>query len=160
MRDTIRPESLKHRYVAGFLFDTDHRPGHRELTRVALIRKSKPEWQAGLLNGIGGKIEGEEAPEDAMAREFREEAGLAIPKDHWKYYAVLGGDDWSVSFFACYGNVDALRTLTDEVIEIELLRDITPLRKDMIENLPWLIALALDYLQDGRPMFANITYPK
>ncbi len=36
--------------VAGFLFDES-----RE--RVVLIKKQKPEWQSGRLNGVGGKIE-------------------------------------------------------------------------------------------------------
>jgi hypothetical protein len=36
-------------YVVGFAFDTDG--------RVALIRKNRPEWQAGRLNGIGGHVE-------------------------------------------------------------------------------------------------------
>jgi len=36
--------------VCGFLI-------HKPLMLVALVRKQKPAWQAGLLNGIGGKIE-------------------------------------------------------------------------------------------------------
>jgi hypothetical protein len=34
--------------VAGFLFRNND-------TEVALIRKNKPDWQKGKLNGIGGK---------------------------------------------------------------------------------------------------------
>jgi hypothetical protein len=37
-------------YVCGFMFAND-------FTEVALIRKNKPEWQRGKLNGIGGKVE-------------------------------------------------------------------------------------------------------
>ena len=37
-------------YVAGFLFSYD-------LKRVALIQKTKPAWQAGRHNAVGGKIE-------------------------------------------------------------------------------------------------------
>ena len=37
-------------YVLGFLFSPDCK-------RVALIIKNRPDWQAGFLNGIGGKID-------------------------------------------------------------------------------------------------------
>jgi 8-oxo-dGTP pyrophosphatase MutT (NUDIX family) len=43
---------------------------------VLLIRKAKPEWQKGLLNGIGGKLESPESVMDCTIREFREETGL------------------------------------------------------------------------------------
>lgn len=55
-------------YVAGFLFSEN-------LLSVALIRKEKPAWQKGCLNAIGGKIEENETPFEAMKREFTEEAG-------------------------------------------------------------------------------------
>ncbi len=37
-------------YVLGFAFDEDYE-------WVALIKKNRPQWQAGKLNGVGGKIE-------------------------------------------------------------------------------------------------------
>ena len=43
---------------------------------VLLIRKARPDWQAGKLNGIGGKVEGAETITEATVREFREETGL------------------------------------------------------------------------------------
>ena len=55
------------RYVLGFYFDGD---------RVLLINKTKPEWQRGKLNGLGGTVESGEAPILGMVREFREESGL------------------------------------------------------------------------------------
>ncbi len=41
------------RYVAGLMFSKDEK-------YVALVIKNKPDWQKGLLNGIGGKIEEED----------------------------------------------------------------------------------------------------
>ena len=38
------------RMVVGFAFTEDRRS-------VILIRKNRPEWQAGRLNGVGGHIE-------------------------------------------------------------------------------------------------------
>jgi 8-oxo-dGTP pyrophosphatase MutT (NUDIX family) len=54
------------RYVLGFVFD-------RGFRHVLLICKTSPEWQAGRLNGLGGKIEPGETPLLAMERELREE---------------------------------------------------------------------------------------
>lgn len=45
---------------------------------VALIRKDRPDWQAGLFNFIGGKVNDGEAPWDAAIRECLEEADLAV----------------------------------------------------------------------------------
>jgi 8-oxo-dGTP diphosphatase len=71
-------------YVVGFAFDpTD--------TMVALIRKNRPSWQAGRLNGIGGKVERFEMPLLAMGREFREEVGDAPVI--WRHFATLEGHD-------------------------------------------------------------------
>jgi len=45
---------------------------------VALIRKDRPDWQAGLFNFIGGKVNDGEAPWDAAIRECLEEADLTV----------------------------------------------------------------------------------
>ena len=47
------------KYVAGFMFSSDK-------SEVLLVEKMSPEWQRGLLNGIGGKIEGGETPLEAI----------------------------------------------------------------------------------------------
>ena len=57
------------RYVAGFAFNMDG-------DRVLLVLKKKPAWQNGRLNAIGGKIEANESPLQAMVREFREETDV------------------------------------------------------------------------------------
>lgn len=56
-------------YVLGIMFSEDEE-------RVLAIWKNRPDWQAGKLNGIGGKIEDGETPIEAMRREFREETGF------------------------------------------------------------------------------------
>ena len=48
-------------YVLGFAFNKNFR-------EVLLILKNKPQWQKGLYNGIGGKIEEGELPIEAMVR--------------------------------------------------------------------------------------------
>lgn len=142
---------MKVKYVVGFQFNP-------ERTKVALIRKSKPEWQRGLLNGVGGKIEQSDGSAlAAMVREFKEETGVVT--DVWLHYARMEGGDWAVECFCCTGNLNWLRSAEEEPIEIIDLDGRTLARADVIENLPWLINLALDSMEDGRPRFATVQYP-
>lgn len=128
-------------YVCGFLFSEDR-------SRVLLIRKRRPAWQAGKLNGVGGKIEAGETPAQAMRREFREEASLELPESAWQHIVTLSGDDdagagrgWAGHFFRAFGDVDTANAMTDEALEIHLT---TALPDDVISNLKWMIPLLLD----------------
>jgi len=127
------------KYVVGFLFDQKGR-------KVVLIKKTKPEWQKGKLNGVGGKIEGIETPEAAMSREFEEETGLFI--DSWIRFVNLQ-DEFSKQFkvyvfkaFVDQSIIKKVTTTTEEEIGIFNVKDIPML--NCIENTKWLILLALD----------------
>ena len=97
-------------YVLGFMFDPT-----RE--RILLIRKNRPRWQAGKLNGIGGKVEPGESPVSAMVREFTEETGLQTQPSEWSHFAVLEGQDFRVwCFQAASEQMIQARTLTDEEV--------------------------------------------
>lgn len=79
-------------YVVGFAFD--------HMNKVWLIRKNKPEWQAGKLNGIGGRIEMGETSRQAMSREFHEEAGVLVPMERWTmFHRETWASGTSVDFF-------------------------------------------------------------
>jgi 8-oxo-dGTP diphosphatase len=126
-------------YVCGFLFTPDR-------DRVLLIRKRRPAWQAGKLNGLGGKIEPGETALEAMRREFREEAGVDVTE--WQHVLTLSGEDdagsgrgWAGHFFRSFGDVDAARATTDEQLETHLT---ATLPRDTIPNLHWIIPLMLD----------------
>lgn len=121
------------RYVAGFMFDT---AGH-----VALVRKNKPEWQKGKLNGIGGKIEDGEKPGEAMVREFFEETGVATTLAQWYPFATLEGKGFQVCFFKGQGDLRTVRTMETEEIVRQRVSDITVY--NAIPNLTWLIPLAV-----------------
>ena len=124
--------SVQH-YVCGFLFSADR-------AQVLLIRKRRPAWQAGKLNGVGGKIEPTDvAPLAAMTREFREEAALEI--NDWQEILTLTAPDWHTHFYRSFGDVAAARAITDEQLEIHPTRKLPP---DTIPNLRWMIPLMLD----------------
>jgi 8-oxo-dGTP diphosphatase len=121
------------RYVAGFAFNYTH-------SLVALVKKSRPQWQAGRLNGIGGHIELGENPNEAMVREFLEETGVKTKADDWRLYQVLQSNLWEVSFFYTICNIQDCTTQTDEEI---IITDVNNLPGNCITNLYWLIPLAV-----------------
>ena len=149
------------KYVAGLLFSED-------LTRVLLIEKQKPEWQRGLLNAIGGKIETyyAESPREAMDREFWEEVKytphpfchLAYkPELFWSEFCILRGKDFEVAFFCATSSDMCFASNEEEQVGVYVVDDIV--NQATVENIPWLIYAAIDHLQDGRPKMLEVRYP-
>lgn len=128
--------------VAGFLFDDTVGP------YVALVRKKRPAWQAGKLNGIGGKVEPQETPLEAMRREFKEETGAIV--NDWRPFCLLQGKTgWKVVMFTSNQANVHIQTMEDEFIGwfdyIRLLKTLNQGNQcDVISNLRWLIPMALD----------------
>ena len=86
----------KREMVVGFLISRDN-------NNVLLVEKTHPDWQAGLLNGIGGGVEPGEPALVAMCREFVEETGI---KDafNWRLFCTEIGRDYVVHFFVSFVN--------------------------------------------------------
>jgi 8-oxo-dGTP diphosphatase len=127
------------KYVVGFLFSPN-------LAEVVLVLKNRPDWQAGLLNGIGGKIEDGESPHNAMSREFVEETGVYISPSDWVYMGAFGGIDYQVFVFMCTSvNYKNCRTIETEEIKICKVANISQLNcVPSIEQL-LLICINLDF---------------
>lgn len=124
------------KYVVGFMFD-------RTRTDVLLLRKLRPKWQSGKINGIGGRIEAGESAVEAMRREFAEEAG--ITHDNWREFCVLSDfREWSIHFFWAIGSINKALQLTDEQPQIY---PVSNLPETVIPNLRWLIPMALSMQQ-------------
>ncbi|MDR0219475.1 MAG: NUDIX domain-containing protein [Enterobacteriaceae bacterium] len=123
-------------YVTGFMFSKDKK-------HVALISKLQPSWQAGKLNGIGGKIEKGENPQQAMAREFAEEAGIETNPNGWKLFTVLTRPDaYQVNFLYTYDDrIYSAKSVEKEIVDIY---EANSLPDNVIYNLRWLIPMALD----------------
>lgn len=118
-------------WVAGLLFNTKG--------ELALVSKTHPKWQAGKLNGVGGKIDEGESPVAAMQREFIEEAGVEV--EGWQEFALLKVQDGQVHFFVAHGDYE-IKSMTDE--EVGWFDTATLQKLPLIQNLEWLIPLALD----------------
>lgn len=125
----------RQQYVVGFMLDPT-------LSKVVLIRKAKPEWQKGLLNGVGGKVgdhvEGE-TPEQAIGREFREETGM--DGLDWSKFLTLRTPHSELHFFRAVGNVHRCLTMTEEEVSVFDVHDVMD-RCDTIPNIRWCIQMA------------------
>lgn len=130
----------RQRYVCGFAFYGDS----AQESNVVLIRKIKPEWQAGKLNGVGGKIEPGETPEQAMAREFSEEAGVETLSLDWDIFARCIFRSADVIFLRSFDETYVkARTMTAEQIVHRHVINISCVPEGkIIPNLRWLIPLA------------------
>lgn len=129
----------KREWVVGFLLDN-------EADNVVLIRKARPEWQAGRLNGVGGKVEPGETTRVAMWREFFEETSAHVT--WWEPFATLDWEEGVVHFFRAFAPrefLDACSSVTDEPIELhhvhQLLDPAMPCGR-LTPNLRWLVPLA------------------
>jgi len=130
-------------YVLGFAFD-------EKRSNVVLVKKNRPEWQAGFLNGVGGKVE--EIDIDAfhaMSREFEEETGVASFPSHWNYYAtmifnsdIMGGSAKVHCFKLFSDNIFQCKTMESE--EIKIISVSFFAENKIINHLKTLIPMALD----------------
>ncbi len=132
-----------------------------DFQKVALIRRTKPSWQAGKLNGVGGKVEITEMCDAAMVREFKEETGYETEINDWLHYLRIsdGIGGFDVFFYTTTGDLSKLKTTTEEKIEIVDVKDVNPLNDNLLDNLVWCIGAAIDCLKDGRPKFLTARYP-
>ncbi len=128
-------------YVVGFAFIEND-------SGVFMIRKKRPIWQKGYLNGIGGKVKGDgESHWTAMTREFAEEAGVFVPEPDWKHvltvaYPVNGAMVYFFKTILPRHLANDVKTMTDEKIElwtINCLCDLDGVRPPMVRNLSWIL---------------------
>ena len=111
-------EELK-KYVVSFIFKP-------KCEYVWLIKKNKPEWQIGCLNGIGGKVEKKETYREAAIRELKEESGVFI--GHLLEVGYMQGKNndgskFRVGIFTAISDQE-LYTMESEVINFYRIHDI------------------------------------
>lgn len=126
-------------YVLGFAFDKNNP------NLIALLEKQRPERFKGLLNAIGGKIEQNEIPIKAMIREFKEETGVETTPENWNIFGKIIGSNFIINCFKTHDlDLSELKTTTDEEIFITRVSSLKLKKTKVIDNLHWLIPLALD----------------
>ena len=120
-------------YVLALLFTADR-------SGVVLMRRTRPAWQSGRVNALGGKLHlGESAPA-AARREVGEEAGVDVSR--WEEFLVWHDAAYRMHAVRAFDEAarDA-RTREDQAI---FLASAQQLPANVIDNLRWLVPLALD----------------
>ncbi len=120
-------------YVLALLFTPDR-------GQVVLMRKTRPAWQAGRVNALGGKLLPGESALDAARREVREEAGVDVAA--WEEFLVWEDAQYRMHAVRAF-DAAALDAHTAEDQEV-FRADCAALPPELIDNLRWLVPLALD----------------
>lgn len=138
-------------YVLGFVFDVE------DPDLVVLIRKDRPEWQAGLLNGVGGKVEWErsrESPYTCMVREAQEEIGLYGVD--WDLMGALIVPEGRVFLYRTSAYVYELKQMESEELQVWDYRRVSI--EDSIQNLPWLLPFARHFGREHGESYIEVRY--
>lgn len=72
-----------------------------DINAVLLVRKKRPEFLAGRLNLLGGKLEPDEDPISCARREFMEESGIDLPIKKFKIMGEILGEGPRNDFVWC-----------------------------------------------------------
>ena len=137
-------------YTLGFIFTP-------ALDRVLLVHKMSPEWQAGKINGIGGKIEEGENPLACIVREVQEETGLVTNPDQWIFLGEMGSDAWHMDVFTLMYSGDMGDAKSADKERVEWF-DTRALPQNIISNLSWLVPLALDRIRNREFQDFSVKY--
>jgi len=144
---------MRNVYCCGFLFRGQT---IESASSVLLVRKTRPSWQAGLLNGIGGKVESGETTEEAMVREAKEEIGGPDTVCGWQHFATEESRDYHVAFFrallASPKWVPPVRNDVGEILGWVPLPNGLHNGHLIVGNLQWLVPLARDWRRITRPV--------
>lgn len=126
-------------YSVGLYFSADGK-------KVALIRKAKPDWQKGKLNGVGGHVEDRETFAQCMTREFQEETGIETFEFNWTLMVEQRGVDYILAVFKAHHQNTDLPTFKSANNEPVEWYDVATLcaRTDVIPNIKWFTWLAFD----------------
>jgi 8-oxo-dGTP diphosphatase len=120
-------------YVLALLFTADRR-------EIVLMEKTRPAWQQGRVNALGGKLRAGESAEDAARREVREEAGVDVAV--WDPVLVWHDAQYTMHVVRAFDDA-ALRAHTAEDQRV-FRAPVDELPANVIDNLRWLVPLALD----------------
>lgn len=123
----------KRSYVLALLFTANRR-------QVVLMRRTRPVWQAGRVNALGGRIKEGEKSSDAARREAREECGVDVAE--WREVLVWEDAEYRMHVLSAVSELaSGARTMEDQEV---FLADVAALPANVIDNLRWLVPLTLD----------------
>ena len=137
-------------YVLGFIFNED-------LSKVLLIKKVRPAWQAGNHNGVGGEIdESSDSPFETMIMKTKEEVDLTIKHGSWLHVGDMSGLDWRVIIYTSIysGDESDIKSKTDEKVAWFDVKDL-PVG---LYNLDWLVPLSIEKIKNRSLVSVDMKY--
>jgi len=122
-----------HTYVLALLFTSDRQ-------QVVLMEKTRPAWQAGRVNALGGKVAVGESAGEAARREVREEAGVDVAV--WEPVLTWRDAQYTMHVVRAFDDAALLaHTAEDQHV---FRSPVQLLPAQVIDNLRWIVPLALD----------------
>lgn len=128
---------------------------------VWLIEKKRPQWQAGFLNGIGGKYENDENSLKCSTREVKEETGLNIDIDQWIPVGEYASSDYVVFINTVSINDNEFakaEQLTDEKIFTMCVSDVLDINKPILPSTRTAIIASLQKMNDPTMEYLQVRY--
>lgn len=110
-----------------------------------LIKKNRPSWQEGNFNGVGGAVEQNETPLEAIKREAKEETNLDIKE--WNKIEYLSYDEVDLYIYQANISSDLLnsyQSITDEKLAIFGKSE---LPKNLVEDVKYIVSQRLNFMQ-------------
>lgn len=152
-RETDYDRPVITKYTVGFCLDPSD--------IVVLLCKERPEWMAGLLNGVGGKIWDGESATDAMHREWGEETSIDDALD-WTYFARQHGTGYNHDLYEVFYFIARVPRLpkfparndAGETFEFRKVKDVVGGHFPCAPNVPWLLGAAV---LDPHNLFLDVT---
>lgn len=142
------------KYTLNFIFNEN-------LDLVWLIKKIRPAWQAGYLNGIGGKFEDGEDSFDCATREVKEESNLDVFRNDWIPVGEYVGIDYIV-YINTILMIDEVfigaQQLTDESIYTVDVSSITNMEIPILLSARTAIIASKQKLLDGTMDYMRVNY--
>ena len=130
-------------YSLGFIID--------KARNFVLLQESAHSWMNKKWNGIGGHIEENESPLQAMQREATEEINM-VKGSYWQHritYLCPGGTVFIFAHFSSSITRNVIPNILPKQKEAQDIRmfDIDILPKYRMQNISWMIPLCLEELE-------------
>jgi 8-oxo-dGTP diphosphatase len=138
-KEEMKESRITPQYVLGFVFN-------ERRDKVVLVRKKRPSFQVGKLNGFGGSIEEGEGSRQAMVREFKEESGVTTEEDQWTRLGNLYPPNTIIIIYYMFNDsvFDNIRQIEDEELVWKDALALNDFQKEGADHIPYLIPMILE----------------
>ncbi|MEM6430571.1 MAG: 8-oxo-dGTP diphosphatase [Deinococcota bacterium] len=141
------------------------RRNHNGTPQTLMLHKQRPDdYHQGKWNGLGGKFEAGESPEDCLIREVFEESGLTVVRASLRGFITFpdfdGQDDWYTFVYTIEETTGELRASAEG--DLEWIDDNELLNLNLWEGdrifIPWLYDDLSAELSEARVFSATFRY--